>query len=91
MSCLNDFSAQSNSTPLPNITRGVIDLCFEESNGWVIVDYKTDDLAETDLEKAVEFYAQQLKTYAEFWQNITSLPIAELGLYFTKLQRYETC
>ena len=85
------FSDQSNSLPLPNITCGVIDLCFEESDGWVIVDYKTDDLAETDLEKAVEFYAQQLKTYAEFWQNITSLPVAELGLYFTKLERYETC
>ena len=63
----------------------------EESDGWVIVDYKTDDISETDLENATNFYSPQLKTYGEFWQNITSSPVAELGLYFTKLDRYTVC
>ena len=85
------FSDETNSTPLPTITRGVIDLCFEESDGWVIVDYKTDDLAETDLEKAADFYAPQLKNYAEIWQNITNTTVAEIGRYFTKLNHYQIC
>ena len=76
---------------MPNITRGVIDLCFEESDGWVIVDYKTDDVTETDLKKAADFYAPQLKTYAEFWQNVTNMPVAKIGLYFTKLNHYQIC
>ena len=35
----------------PTVTRGVIDLLFEESDGWVVVDYKTDDITEADIEK----------------------------------------
>ena len=85
------FESLDSSTEIPTVTRGVIDLCFEESDGWVIVDYKTDAISEADLEKAKDFYAPQLKTYAEFWQNVTNLPVAELGLYFTKINRYQIC
>ena len=85
------FESLDSSSEVPTITRGVIDLCFEESDGWVIVDYKTDDISESDLENATEFYSPQLNAYAEFWQNITGDPIAEAGLYFTKVDGYAVC
>ena len=85
------FESLDSSSAVPTVTRGVIDLCFQESDGWIIVDYKTDDISDADLENATEFYSPQLKTYGEFWQNITNQPVAELGLYFTKPDRYKVC
>ena len=85
------FESLDSSAAIPTVTRGVIDLCFQESDGWVIVDYKTDDISEADLENATDFYSPQLKTYGEFWQNITGSPLAELGLYFTKIDSYAIC
>ena len=84
-------SLDETATETPTMIRGIIDLCFEESDGWVIVDYKTDDITENDVQSAVEFYSSQLKTYGEFWQSVTVKPVAELGLYFTKLDRYAVC
>ncbi len=36
----------------PQLIRGVIDLIFEEADGWVIVDYKTDDITVFTASKA---------------------------------------
>ena len=74
----------------PIITRGVIDLIFEEPSGWVIVDYKTDDITESDIESAVNHYRPQLQHYAAHWRNTTSYSVTELGLYFTRLNDYIT-
>jgi ATP-dependent helicase/nuclease subunit A len=74
---------------LPTIVRGVIDLIFEESSGWVIVDYKTDDISASDIPAAIRYYQEQLRQYARCWTAITDNSIKELGLYFTKLNRYE--
>ena len=84
------FESFDSSDSAPTITRGVIDLCFEEPNGWVIVDYKTDDISASDLEAATNFYAPQLQSYAEFWQSTTGKNVSEIGVYFTKLSTYQT-
>lgn len=81
-------TCQADSGHVPTLTRGVIDLCFEEPAGWVIVDYKTDGISETDIQAAVNFYAPQLKSYAEFWNSITSHPVVETGIYLTKTHSY---
>jgi ATP-dependent helicase/nuclease subunit A len=81
-------TASSGPIPIPKITRGVIDLCFEEPAGWVIVDYKTDAIQLDDLPNALIHYRPQLAAYAEFWQDLTGHSIAEMGLFFTKLQSY---
>jgi ATP-dependent helicase/nuclease subunit A len=70
------------------IIRGVIDLIFEEPDGWVIVDYKTDDIAEADLPSAIRYYKGQIQEYAEQWHATTGFKTSELGLYFTRLNRY---
>ena len=72
----------------PTIVRGVIDLIFEEPEGWVIVDYKTDDLGGNDVTEALAFYRGQLQQYSQYWQAATSLTIAETGIYFTRIAEY---
>jgi len=78
----------SSATVVPTVTRGVIDLCFKESDGWVLVDYKTDDISEGDLADAVEYYREQMKSYSSFWESVTGQPVAETGLYFSKPECY---
>jgi ATP-dependent helicase/nuclease subunit A len=88
---------------LPIILTGVIDLAFLESGGWVIADFKTDDLRDyhTDdvrdsktgdvrdkLESFVHYYAPQVKIYSRFWAEITKQPIKEAGLYFTSINKW---
>jgi ATP-dependent helicase/nuclease subunit A len=71
------------------IVRGYIDLAFqEEDGGWVIVDYKTDDLKSRDIEELSRLYAPQVEIYAESWQEVTKEPVKEKGLYFTSADRY---
>ncbi len=80
---------------LPTILRGVIDLIFEEPAtdtspaGWVIVDYKTDDIQHSDISAAANYYRSQLTQYANHWSKTTGNPTKELGLYFTRINRYE--
>ena len=73
---------------IPQLIRGVIDLIFEEADGWVIVDYKTDDITEDQIISAINYYESQLETYARFWTEITDFQVHELGFYLTRLDRY---
>lgn len=72
------------------LIRGVIDLIFEEPEGWVIVDYKTDDIQPEDLTDAVNYYRGQLDVYSRHWQRSLDAKVAELGFYFTRIDRYVT-
>lgn len=73
---------------LPTIVRGVIDLAFHETPGWVIVDYKTDRIATGQMPAAAEHYRAQVETYADAWQEMVGHPVHEHGLYFTHLDTY---
>ena len=56
------------------IEEGKIDLLFEEEDGWVLVDYKTDWVSRDD-ESAVEFfrkkYSGQIREYIEAVQSLS--------------------
>jgi len=69
------------------LVRGVIDLAFEESDGWVIVDYKTDRVRK-QLEKTAEAYRLQLGAYRTAWTQFQQQPPKEVGLYFTYANQY---
>ncbi len=73
---------------VPTIVRGVIDLVFRETGGWVIVDYKTDDHSPDAIDGLVEHYAGQVLQYADAWQRAVDEPVCETGLYFVRTGRY---
>ncbi len=85
------FQMLQNDGPAPTIVRGVIDLVFKTEPGWVIVDYKTDTAAQTDIESITEHYKPQVSTYAQAWEKATGQPVVETGLYFTKINKYIIC
>lgn len=70
-------------TELPTVLRGAIDLVFEEENGWVIVDYKTDLITAAGPGMLLQKYAPQLRLYGEVWTAVTGETVFELGLHST--------
>ena len=82
-----ETSSRDNTGKL-TIIRGVIDIIFEEPTGWVIVDYKTDDISEGELPSAIDYYRGQIEKYADQWRDTTGFQTSELGLYFTRIDRY---
>ncbi len=83
----------------PVLLSGAVDLVFEEEDGWVIADYKTDrlpgglyggdaEVREKALDILVEHYRPQVRLYTRFWSKITGERVKESGLYFTALDRW---
>ncbi|WP_201318255.1 exodeoxyribonuclease V subunit beta [Paenibacillus sp. EPM92] len=70
------------------LVKGIIDFAFEEEDGWVIVDFKTDQLAENNLQQFVRFYSPQVQAYAKDWSDTFGYKTMEAGLYFVSLQRF---
>ena len=62
-----------------SIVYGVIDVVFEEEDGWVIADYKTDDF-ERDSERK-KAYEKQVETYGRYWEKISGEMVREVLLY----------
>jgi ATP-dependent helicase/nuclease subunit A len=81
--------AAETSGARPLLLRGVIDLAFRESEGWVIVDYKTDQSNDKSLAALVEHYRPQVESYADAWTKLVGEPVHEIGLFFTRANRYE--
>ncbi len=69
---------------VPALVRGSMDLVFRETDGWVIVDYKTDTLPGGRPDALVRRYAPQVRFYAESWERITGEKVKETGLYFSR-------
>ena len=76
------------SGPIPTVVRSVIDLVFHESQGWVIVDYKTDSISPGQAKAVAEGYANQVRAYGDTWRQLTGECVAEIGIYFTKTDQY---
>lgn len=73
---------------LDMFVRGVIDLVFEEEDGWVIADFKTDHFALENERQFVEFYSPQVLAYAAEWSEQFGFPVKESGLYFVYHDKY---
>ncbi|MFC0212430.1 UvrD-helicase domain-containing protein [Paenibacillus chartarius] len=70
------------------LIKGVVDFAFEEEDGWVTVDFKTDQLDEGKLQQFVQFYAPQVQAYAKAWSGTFGYRVKEAGLYFSSLQKF---
>ena len=67
----------------PLLITGTIDLVFQEADGWVIVDYKTDcPVQEDDYVKLRKFYEIQISTYSRIWEKIGQEKVKESIIYF---------
>lgn len=64
------------------LIQGVIDCLFQEADGLVLVDYKTDALRGQNAERAAEKYDIQIGLYARAVADIWRLPVKEAYLYF---------
>ena len=67
--------------------QGIIDCFFEEEDGIVLLDYKTDYVEEGQEEKIIERYKSQLKYYKDALEKITGKVVKETYLYLFKLDK----
>ena len=61
---------QDDASGLPTVVRGVIDLVFRAADGWKILDYKTDRVADAAL--LVGRYGGQIEAYTSAWSRATT-------------------
>jgi len=67
------------------LVEGFIDLCFEDGDGLVVVDYKTDDVpSQAALDAALDRYAPQGAVYALLLEAATGRPVTEVHVLFLR-------
>ncbi len=64
------------------LLQGVIDCLFEEKDGLVLLDYKTDAIYGNRLEQRVDAYRLQIRLYARAIEEIWRRPVTEKYLFF---------
>jgi len=81
------FALTSETAGATTIIEGVIDLAFEEPDGWVIVDYKTDVIEEDDNFAARRRqYRAQVDAYADHFARITGAKVKERQILWVGMQ-----
>ena len=66
---------------------GFIDLLFEETDGLVVVDYKTDAVSAREAPEAVARYRLQGGAYAHAIQQVTRMPVKEVVFLYLEPAR----
>ena len=64
------------------LLQGVVDCWWEEPDGVVILDYKTDRIPKDAVPERTAYYASQLRAYGEAMARITGKPVKERLLFF---------
>lgn len=64
------------------LLQGVVDCFFEEDDGLVVLDYKTDRVSEEYAAQAAQRYSEQLKYYADGLSKIFQKPVKKKYIYF---------
>ena len=68
------------------VVQGKLDCAFKEKDGFVLVDYKTDNV--TDENYFVSVYKNQLEIYADALYQCTEIPVKEIYIYSFKLNKF---
>ena len=66
------------------VVRGQIDLWFEDQDGSVIVDYKTDDVTVFEAHQRARDYGLQLRLYAHAVERVAGRPPGRAWLHFLR-------
>ena len=69
------------------LLQGIIDAWFEEDDGLVLVDYKTDRVKEGGEQVLLDRYQIQLLYYARALTQITGKKVKEAVIYSLALQK----
>ena len=69
------------------VVQGVIDLAVLLPREIWLVDFKTDQLTEREVEQKVEWYSPQLKLYSLALERIYRLPVTARWLHFLAMGR----
>ncbi len=64
------------------LLQGISDCFFYDGDGVVLIDYKTDRIAEERSEERAEFYRLQMEYYAKGLSDVLECPVKERYLYF---------
>lgn len=79
----NETLKQYNNTE--GMLQGIADCLFEESDGYVLVDYKTDNVK--IVEELIERYSKQLELYKASFDLILDKPVKSSYIYSFKLKQ----
>jgi ATP-dependent helicase/nuclease subunit A len=66
----------------PILIQGVIDCLFEDAEGVVLLDYKTDRIINTQWKEAAERHRFQLELYAEAIESVLGRKVNECYVFF---------
>jgi ATP-dependent helicase/nuclease subunit A len=69
------------------LLQGVVDCAILESDGIILVDFKTDRVSEETLDLKVQRYKSQVDAYAGALARIYEKPVKEKYLYFFHMNR----
>jgi ATP-dependent helicase/nuclease subunit A len=67
------------------LVQGVIDCMWQEADGWVIVDYKSDNVSASQVADFISRYQGQINLYAQAVATILKQPVKERYLYLFSL------
>ena len=67
--------------------QGVIDCLWWEEDGWILLDYKSDQVKETEIDQVVKKYEVQINLYTRAVEEILQQPVKERYLYLFSLGR----
>lgn len=69
------------------VVQGIIDAYFEEEDGIVLVDYKTDRVNEGEEDVLIKRYHAQMESYQQALEKITGKYVKEIYIYSVILQK----
>jgi ATP-dependent helicase/nuclease subunit A len=64
------------------LIQGVIDCLFEDEQGLILLDYKTDAVRTPDIAQLAERYRVQLELYAKAVEQIWKKPVTQTYLFY---------
>ena len=68
------------------VVQGKLDCAFKDNDGYVLIDYKTDNV--TDENYFVSVYKKQLEIYGDALYQCTDIPVKETYIYSFKLNKF---
>ncbi len=69
------------------LLQGVVDCWFEEEDGIVLLDFKSDKVKEEELAKKAKEHGNQMRVYRSALTRILKKPVKETVLWFFKLNQ----